>query len=240
MLKRNKRGQAAVEYILLIVVIASIVAGLASFNGSIEQKFKDAKVDLRDKLAGSGTGGQLHRSDFFTGKISTAGGAGGAGGAQGAGGGGAGAGGAGGAGGKKTTGGGAEGEGLGANGTGEQPTPAQTQEPNIPHSRQSKLQQEQEAIDKGNKAAKEYRQAYETEEEAYQEKEKEAISERQLALASEDERARLLRKAKDEGITTDKQQADEARNWKIGKFIIIIMLVLFVFIIILKSRQSRE
>lgn len=242
MLKRNKRGQATVEYILLIVVIASLVAGLASFNGRIEQQFKSAKLGLRDKLAGNN---ELTRGDFFSGKIKVNPQAGGAGGTQaqgGGAGGGGGGGGAGGAGGGKkaaTAAGGEAGKGFGGGGRGEEAAQTQTQEPNA-LSGHHRLEQEQEEIDRSNQAAQEYRQQQQTEEEAYKEKEKEAISERQLALASADERARLLKRAQEEGITTEKQQAQTDRNWNIGKFIIIIMVLLFVFVIILKSRQSRD
>ncbi len=236
-LKRNKRGQASVEYILLIVVISSLVVGLTSFNKTIEQKFKDAKLGLRDKLAGQS---ELTRKDFFSGKITVNEGAGGKGkGQQGGGAGGAGGGQAGAAGAKKGTTGEEAGTGLAGTRGGGDTTEEQKPE-NTPEYREKRQEQEKEDIARTNRAAQEYREQQQTEEDIEQEKEREAISERQLALASEEDRARLLRRAKEEGLTTEKQKELEARNWKIGKFIIIIMLLLFVFVIILKTRQGRD
>ena len=62
----GRRGQATVEYLMFIVVITSIVAGLSSYSTSIESKFEAAKTGLRDKLAGNY---ELKRSDFFSNKI---------------------------------------------------------------------------------------------------------------------------------------------------------------------------
>lgn len=236
-IKLDRKGQATVEYILFIVVISSLVAGLASYSGTVEQKFKDAKLGLRDKLAGNY---ELTRKDFFSGKIRSEGErAGGLGKGGGGGGGDQGAGGGGGKGKKpvqKTT---AKTGDTGGIKDRDQKAEAKTPESSN-YQRQKMQRDEEEAIAQSNAAAQQYQMEQETPEEIYKEKEKEAISERQLALVSAGERARLLKKAKDEGITTDKEKAMEQKNWKIGKFIIIIMLLLFFFVIILKAKQGRD
>jgi hypothetical protein len=246
-IKLNRRGQATVEYLLFIVVISSLVAGLASYNGVIEQKFKDSKLSLRNKLAGNY---ELTRKDFFSGKIGSEEerglGAGGGGGGGGDGSGGAGDDGSGGGGGRKgkkkpiqkQTAGKGGGTGTGSRG-GDKAIEDKTAEGSN-YQRQKMQRDDEIAIAQSTAAAQQYEIEQETPEQVYKEKEKEAISERQLALVSEKDRARLLKKAKDEGITTDKEKAMEQRNWKIGKIIIIIMILLFFIVIILKSRQNRD
>ena len=237
-IKLNKGGQATVEYLLLIVVIVSAVMGLLSFSDTIEGKFKDLKIKARDQLAGQNYA--LTRKDFFTGKINT----------QGTGGGGTGAGkkdgaggddgGAGGKGKKK-----AEqakaGQGMGEGGAGKGKAETQTQEPNTgARNKLSRSDYESESINQSNTAASNYNPEPEVSEELPKDKEKRDIMERQLALASAEEKARLLRKARGEGGLDDSSKPLAERDWGIGKFIIIIMLLLFFFVIILKAKQSRD
>ena len=234
--KRNigRRGQATVEYLMFIVVIASIVAGLASYSSSIESKFEAAKVGLRNKLAGDY---KIQRSDFFSSKINTTG-AGANNGTAGKSGGGPGAG---TQGGKTPVVQGGEGNKPAGIENGNAGT-AETQGQESPASkdRQERLQQEREAREESDRAAREYKNAQQTEEDAYKEQEKQAISERQLAMASAAEREAILRKAHDQGIYTDKERAFEERKWSIGKLLIIIIVVVIFLIIILKSRQGRD
>jgi len=232
--KRNigRRGQATVEYLMFIVVIASIVVGLSSYSSSIESKFEAAKLGLTKKLAGDY---ELKRSDFFSKKISSSD----ATGAQGNGANGGAAAGDNGAGGKKPVVQGGEGDAKLAE-TGKNGTAGPEQTEKVQKSKQEEIEQEKSAVDESNRAAKEYNREQQTKEDAAKEEEKQAISERQLAMASAEDRAALLRKAHDQGLYTDKEKALERREWSIGKLLIIIIVVVIFLIIVLKSRQNRD
>ncbi|MBN1114943.1 MAG: hypothetical protein JXA66_06345 [Oligoflexia bacterium] len=79
----GKRGQVTVEYILLLVLIAAVIFGLARYlTDYSDKKLSAVKADWRDKLAGvkDGQNLALARRDFYTkpvdiGELDRAGGA---------------------------------------------------------------------------------------------------------------------------------------------------------------------
>jgi len=240
-IKQKKGGQATVEYVLLIAMVAGAIMALMSFSGPVNQRLENAKQGMVEKLSGNY---KLKREDFFTKKFKPTGelngegsvGAGGGGSAGGGGGGGAGAPGV-----AKTQGAPGEAQGLPkGSGAGEE-AQAPTQET------QTKVRGGGYENGPDNEDRMRYVDAYDRSNYGYEAGTTGGAggggtgsTTELLAEAGKDGGASMGRKR---GFYEDEYRKNKAladKEWGIGKFIIIIIVLFFFIFFIMKARQRRD
>lgn len=228
---KEKKGQATVEYTLLIVLISTAVLGLLSFSNYADRTIDNLKSGMVTKLSGEY---KLTRKDFFTGKLNTYKGNGSEG-QNGAGSGGGG-------GGAATQGKkpaqtaaqklpGAEGEEGGAQGA------APTQEIIKPNQENA----DYETIDNESKRyAKSYNAGAQEEEAAKKMTPAEAEKAEELAAAEEGKNISVVKKKDYYEEMYGRKKTLAEKDWGLGKLIIIILVLIFFFVIIFRAKGSRD
>ena len=255
----NKRAQATVEYVLMIVLVAGLVLSLTQFSDTIDGKLASWKSGAKNKMAGldssQGTY-DLSRADFYTPGLTPSGSSGGsnAGGVNSKGGtaggsengdesGGEGGGGAGGKGSAARKGGIAGEAGAGGIGV------------NAPGSGVGKNQGGSSGISGSEYSGEQYdtdREEPQYNESGYTESQMggkggsgggEGKKEGEKGIAAGEEgkgaSSSLIKRRQGEELPGVAKTLAE-KDWSIGKFIIILLIIIFFIIVIVKSREMRQ
>jgi hypothetical protein len=231
---RSKTAQSSVEYLLMIAVISSIVFGLLAFSGRVEQIVANAKIGARDKLAGRY---DLSPQDFSMGGLVLKDDEGAAG-EDGEGGGGAG-----GRGGRGRDGArGRAGErgglrGVSAPGDGDDADAAARGAdagPGLDSDYGGQRVAGGVEADQGYEARQADRRTR-----GRAEPEDARIRGLVTEEDEEDEDGSIVMRRQDGTVITKSKTLAE-RDWGIGKFLIILVVIIFVIIFVLKARQARD
>jgi len=228
----NRRAQTSVEYLLMIGVVTTMVFSLLGFSGYLDTKMSTWKVAATKQLGGDY---KLSKSDFMPIGGSTSGskggGRGGAGGGKGKGG----AGSAGGGGG--TSGGGGEAPGVTPPPSG---VPSATEEENVASkkSRAKEMGTNETATQRQQGESYDAIVAGEGAGGAAGSKAGGAGEEGLTGDEKNDDESIIKKGRLGEGATKEKTLAQ--RDWSIGKFLIILVVLIFIIIFVLKARQARD
>lgn len=233
--KTRKAGQTSVEYILIIVVIATAVLGLVSFSDTIKSKVEMQKLNLAQRLGGRD---DLQRSDFTFKNVEVKNiegtgeeGAGGAGGRAGR----AGRGRRGGAGDGLDDGTGAgrgrRGSRAGAGGEDEDGDEEYINDEEKEEALRGRMKA-QSASEAGGAISHKSKRARAR---------RPGVEEGEGYLAEdEDESSRFLKTKMQEDLREKQAKEEEMKKWNIMKFLIILAIVFLFIVIILKARNARD
>ncbi|MEI6093104.1 MAG: hypothetical protein WCQ47_05405 [bacterium] len=237
----GRKAQASVEYMLMIALMAGIVLSLTQFSGAIESRLVTWKLGARNQIAGldqssSGTY-DIERKMFETPGITLKASSGGSGGGGGQGGG--------------SGSGKGRGNGNGASGNVDSAGNATDVNVNAPQKKNQEDKNSSNYTGSRRTSAQEEADLESTRrptENSYSSSQKaESASgktaEKEEGVSAEDEakdgyRSNLIRKRHNEDIARSKTFAE--KDWSIGKFLIILLVLLFFIFIILKAKQARD